>query len=95
MTCTFVTVGDVQVVTCTGDMELAWILSMCDMEGQEREHAEEMRMLDVGDALEFQHVQAEFCDLREAVDPYWPPRDLEPWYEEAERDPAMTYPGAA
>ena len=94
MTCkTVVASPAVQIVVCSGDMELAWILSVCDMEGQEREHAEDMRLLDVAEVEDFQHVQADFCDLREDTDPWWPSHGLEPWYEVAERDPAITYPG--
>lgn len=92
MTCkTVIASSTVQIIVCSGDMEMAWVLSMCgDMDAELAEHEHEMAL---ADAEDFQHIEVEFCALREETDPYGPPTGTTSWYEEAERDPAITYSG--
>jgi hypothetical protein len=61
--------------------EVPWIEMM--IAKGEREYAEHELEMAIEEAEDFQHVEVEFCDLREDVDPYWPPPWLPDWYEEA------------
>lgn len=64
------------IVCC--NTEEAWHRRMaeaCELEWAEHEHE-----LDLEEAESFQHLEIEFCDMREDVDPYW----VSDWFDVAE-----------
>lgn len=67
----------VQIFVCY-DIEERWHMSLAmDSESDWAEHEQEMNEVD---AEEHQHREIEFCDMREAIDPYWEVN----WREEAD-----------
>lgn len=80
MTCkTVISTPVVQVMVCTGDMELAWILGLCAE--QEAEYAQWQLETDMAYALDDQMTlrdrEPEFWDHRADTDPTWPPAELQ------------------
>lgn len=81
MTCkTVIATPEVQVVVCTGDMELAWIMGLCAE--QEAEYQQWQLETELTYALDDQMTlrdrEPEFWAHRVDTDPqHWPPLELE------------------
>lgn len=89
MTCKVIVGATVQIFSCD-----PWEGYMAQLARESDEDWAVMELeANVDDAAGFQVREPEFSDMRAEVDPYWPPRELPSRFEEAERDPAITYQG--
>lgn len=83
----------IQIFVCGGpgeDLEAGWHQTMAELCAQVA--IDRDREMDLDDAAEFQHREAEFTDMREDVDPYWHAvTGTDCWYEEAKPDLALVY----
>lgn len=80
MTCKTIAAGPkVQIIECSGDMELAWILSVCaEQEAEYREWQDWVdQQMALDDQMTLRHREPEFWAHRADTDPDWPPPELQ------------------
>lgn len=82
----------ITIFVCRGDLEAQWIEGLCaQQEAEYRQWQEDTdRAYALDDQMTLHQREPEMCSAREAVDPHWPPSEIDP-FEEAERDPALVY----